>query len=147
MRVRRECSLELEQSKPPRLSFSVAFSLRPHRLPLPLSSSLFLCSMNPRGISSRNITHRAPRLPVSLFHPSSLCTTTFASCTRPSKPSRGLRWQPLHPSHATLSPFLRILRRILWSLPKATIFFLFLQRKKRRLYIDRIVTTSTHDFT
>lgn len=103
--------------------------------------------MNPRGISSRNITHRASRLPVFLFRPSSLCTTTFASCTRPSKPSRGLRWQPLHPGHATLSPLLRILRRILWSLSRATIsLFLFLECRKRRLYIDEIVTTSTHDF-
>lgn len=124
MRVRRECSLELEQSKPSRLSFSVAFSLHLNRLLLPLSP-LFLCSMNPRGISSRNITHQAPRLPVSLLHPSSLCTT-FASCTRPSKPSRDLRWQPLHPGHATLSPLLRILRRILWSLPKGDYLFFFI---------------------
>lgn len=133
MRVRRECSLELEHATA-RLSFSVAFSLHLNRLPLSLSlssllfSSLLLCSMNPRGISSRNITHRAPRLPVSLLHSPSpiipLHPATVAPCTRPPKPSRGLRWQPLHPGHATLSPLLRIFRRILWSLPKATVFFI-----------------------
>lgn len=106
-RVRRECSLELEQSKPPRLSFSavasLSLSLSPpfHRLPLRLSSSLLLCSMNPRGVSSRNITHGAPRLPVSL-HPLSpviplhhgvhpLCPPTKAI---PRPPSAALASRP-----------------------------------------------------
>lgn len=128
-RVQRECSLELEQSKPPRLSFSamLSLSLSPplHQLPLRLFSSLLLCSMNPRGVSSRNITHGAPRLPVSL-HPLTPVIPLHRSVrphARPPKPSRSLRRQPLHPGHATLSPLLRIFPRILWSLSGAAAFY------------------------
>ena len=59
-RVRRECSLELEQSQ---LLHSSSFFLLFSSPPLPLSSfSPLLSSMNPRGVSSRNITHKPPRL-------------------------------------------------------------------------------------
>lgn len=69
-RVRRECSLELEQSQ---LLHSSSFFLLFSFPPLSLSSfSPLLSSMNPRGVSSRNITHKPPRLLLfsTLVHPS-----------------------------------------------------------------------------
>ena len=56
------------------LSISTDFSFFSLSLSLSLSLlfSSLLCSMNPRGISSRNITHRTPRLSFLLYSPSTI---------------------------------------------------------------------------
>lgn len=102
-----------------------------------LSSSLLLCSMNPRGVSSRNITHGTPRLPVSLHpltpviplhrgvHP--LCPPTQAI---PRPPSAALASRPrnikLTPPYFSLNSM-----ESLWDG-----CFLFFECGERRRYIE-----------
>jgi len=119
----------------PSFSLSLSLSLR-----LFLSSLLLLPSLLDESARRLITQHYPPGSATPRFPPSSSshqppCIAVFALPPFPSKPSRSLRWQLLHPGHATLSPLLRTFHQILWSRPEGRLFFLSILRMRRTLYI------------
>lgn len=92
--------------------------------------------MNPQGVSSRNITHRAPRLPASL-HPFPPIIPLHHG-VRPLYPPTQAIPQPLSAALASRPRNIKPTRPY-FSLdsmesPRGD-YFLFFEREKRRLYI------------